>query len=176
MALEAGCDVDMEGSSYLADAVERGDLDVALVDDAVRRVLRLKFALGVMDAPYRYCDPKREAERTGTRATLAAARRTAAEATVLLRNDGDLLPLDPDGRLQIALIGALANDDDGPLGSWRVAAEAGSAVRRCYARTPRSCSPTGCTPTTTTAPAWTRPPPPPPRPTSSSSPSASTAS
>ena len=92
-------------------------MDVKLVDDAVRRVLRVKFALGLFDDPYRYSDAGRERAATMTPANLAAARDVARKSIVLLKNDG-LLPLDKAVR-SIAVIGPLADDKDTPLGNWR---------------------------------------------------------
>ena len=63
MALEAGTDIDMESDvfvKYLPELVEQGRVDEALVDAAVKRVLRLKFELGLFDDPYQYIDPERE--------------------------------------------------------------------------------------------------------------------
>ena len=97
-----------------------------LVDDAVRRVLRVKFALGLFDDPYRYSDAAREKAATLTPANLAAARDVARRSIVLLKNDG-ILPLDKSVR-SIAVIGPLADDKDSPLGNWRGQGAANSAV------------------------------------------------
>ena len=129
LAITAGSDMDMEGRSYvrhLAALVKAGTVDVKLVDDAVRRVLRVKFALGLFDDPYRYSDAAREQAATLTPANLAAARDVARRSIVLLKNDG-LLPLDKSVR-SIAVIGPLAADKDSPLGNWRGQGAANSAV------------------------------------------------
>ena len=135
IAFRAGSDIDMEASGYhrfLAAAVESGEIDVALVDEAVMRVLRLKERLGLLDDPYRYCDEARERTVTGAPDILAAAREAAAASCVLLQNrplaDDPLLPLAPDRPQRIAVIGELAAEIDSPLGSWRVAAVPGTAV------------------------------------------------
>jgi len=128
-AITAGSDMDMESRAYvghLAGLVKSGQVDVKLVDDAVRRVLRVKFALGLFDDPYRYSDAEREKAATLTPANLAAARDVARKSIVLLKNDG-LLPLDRTVR-SIAVIGPLANDKDAPLGNWRGQGAANSAV------------------------------------------------
>lgn len=110
LAAVAGVDIDMpELASYrnLADLVRSGELDEAVIDRAVRRVLRLKFRLGLFDDPY--VDPA-EAERVVARSShLRTARRVAAEGMVLLRNENDLLPLDPSGTGTLALIGPHAD-------------------------------------------------------------------
>ncbi len=129
-AIVAGSDMDMESRAYvahLAGLVKSGRVDEKLVDDAVRRVLRVKFALGLFDDPYRYCDPAREKQALSDPAHLAAARDVARKSIVLLKNEGGLLPLDETVR-SIAVIGPLAAEKDAPLGNWRAQAQAGSAV------------------------------------------------
>jgi beta-glucosidase len=130
IAITAGSDMDMESRGYvahLAALVKAGQVDVTLVDDAVRRVLRVKFALGLFDDPYRYSDVAREKQALANPAHAAAARDVARKSIVLLKNDGGLLPLDK-GAKTIAVIGPLAADKDAPLGNWRAQAIAGSAV------------------------------------------------
>jgi beta-glucosidase len=129
-AITAGSDMDMESRIYLghlATLVGAGTLDAKLVDDAVRRVLRVKFALGLFDDPYRYSDAAREQRVLGTAEHADAARDVARRSIVLLRNEGGLLPLDRNTR-SIAVIGPLAADEDTPLGNWRARGLAGSAV------------------------------------------------
>jgi len=130
VAVLAGSDMDMESRAYvshLLGLVRSGTVDEKLVDDAVRRVLRVKFRLGLFDDPYRYSDPAREqrvlADPTHQRATLEVAR----ASIVLLKNEAGLLPLDKGAR-SIAVIGPLAADKDSPLAGWRAQAQANSAV------------------------------------------------
>lgn len=130
LAAQAGSDMDMESYAYvsqLADLVREGTVEEALIDDAVRRILRVKFELGLFDDPYRYCDPQREANVVGRDDIKEAALTMARESIVLLKNENDLLPLPKQGQ-KIALIGALAADKTSPLGSWRLAGEDGTAV------------------------------------------------
>ena len=130
LALAAGSDMDMESDAYaghLAALVEAGEIDPALIDEAARRVLRVKFALGLFDDPYRYSDPEREARVVGGEEVLAAARDVARKSIVLLKNDGGLLPLGKTSGT-IAVVGPLAADRDTPLGSWRARAVTDSAV------------------------------------------------
>jgi beta-glucosidase len=129
-AIVAGSDMDMEARAYvghLAALVKAGKVDGNLVDDAVRRVLRVKFALGLFDDPYRYSDAAREKEVLADPAHAAASRDVARKSIVLLKNEGGLLPLDK-GAKTVAVIGPLAADKDTPLGNWRAQAVAGSAV------------------------------------------------
>jgi beta-glucosidase len=130
IALTAGSDMDMESRAYigqLAQLVQSGRVKVALIDDAVRRILRVKFALGLFDDPYRYCDPQREKQMLLAPAHLEKARDVARKSIVLLKNQGQLLPLAP-GLRRIAVIGPLAADKDAPLGNWRAQAVPNSAV------------------------------------------------
>ena len=129
LSIVGGSDMDMESFIYepfLPDLVQKGEIDEALIDDAVRRVLRVKVELGLFEDPYRYIDVEREKSLLFTDEHRIASREIAESSIVLLKNDGDLLPLN-DGE-KIALIGALADDKDTPLGNWRAQAEKNSAV------------------------------------------------
>ncbi|GAB4424521.1 MAG: beta-glucosidase BglX [Bacteroidia bacterium] len=129
LAIAAGSDMDMEGYSYqphLAELVAAGVVDEALIDDAVRRILRVKFRLGLFEDPYRYCDSERERRTLLAPAHLEASREVARKSIVLLKNEGQVLPLKRSGT--IAVIGPLAADKDVPLGSWRGNALSNSAV------------------------------------------------
>ncbi|WP_348800389.1 beta-glucosidase BglX [Flavobacterium adhaerens] len=129
-AVVAGSDMDMESYLYVAklvDLVKEGKVKESLVDDAVRRILRVKFELGLFDDPYKYCDEKREKESIGNKAHVEGVLDMAKKSIVLLKNEKNLLPLKKSGQ-KIALIGALANDKNSPLGSWRIAADDNTAV------------------------------------------------
>lgn len=128
LAINAGNDMDMESSAYrnhLAELVKEGLVDIARVDDAVRRILRVKFQMGIMDDPYRYANAKREAETMLRPEHLEASLDIARKSIVLLKNEG-VLPLQRKGTL--AVIGPLADDKDTPIGSWRGQGETDSAV------------------------------------------------
>ncbi len=130
LSANAGSDMDMESYAYvshLKELVEAGKVDIKIIDDAVRRILRVKFELGLFDDPYRYCDPKREKELIYHPDHLAAALDMAKKSIVLLKNDRQLLPLNKNQK-RIAVIGALANDKNSPLGSWRIGSDDSSAV------------------------------------------------
>lgn len=129
-AVTAGADMDMESHLYvkeLVGLVNDGKVDIKLVDDAVRRILRVKYELGLFDDPYRYCDEKREKATIGSKANNDAVLDMAKKSIVLLKNEKNLLPLKKNGQ-KIALIGQLANDKTSPLGSWRIAAQDETAV------------------------------------------------
>ncbi|MEO1624026.1 MAG: beta-glucosidase BglX [Bacteroidota bacterium] len=130
IAIKAGCDMDMEARAYnryLKDLVTEGKVDEKLVDEAARRILRLKFRLGLFDDPYKYCDENREKTDIYSTENLEASRDMARKSIVLLKNEGGLLPLKKDLG-SVAVIGPLAADKDTPLGSWRAQATANSAV------------------------------------------------
>lgn len=130
LAILAGSDMDMESYLYVAELaklVEENKVDTALIDDAVKRILRVKFELGLFDDPYKYCDPVREKEVVNSQKNHDIVLDVAKKSIVLLKNDNQLLPLKKEGQ-KIALIGALAADKDSPLGSWRLAADDHSAV------------------------------------------------
>ena len=129
-AINAGNDIDMESAAYLdhlAALIESGEVSEQTFENAVRRVLRLKFALGLFDDPFRYADEEREQRLVGHADHHAAARDAARKSAVLLKNANQILPLDRADQT-IAVIGPLANDKDSPLGNWRAMAVAQSAV------------------------------------------------
>jgi beta-glucosidase len=118
LALLAGIDMEEESelfNTYGARLVGDGSVSPSRVDEAVRRVLRLKFRLGLFDHPY--TDEGRERAVLLSRENLAAARQLAARSLVLLKNEGGVLPLREDLR-SIAVIGPLADDRKTPLGHW----------------------------------------------------------
>ena len=120
LALRAGIDMEMASSTYesLADAARRDPALMRHIDDAVRRILLAKYALGLFDDPFAYHDPAREKELLLAPAHVAASREIARRSIVLLKNEGNLLPLSRDiGTLLV--VGSLATDASTPLGSWR---------------------------------------------------------
>ncbi|MFV8354718.1 beta-glucosidase BglX [Flavobacterium sp. XS1P32] len=130
IAINAGSDMDMESSAYvdhLVALVQEGKVKESLVDDAARRILKVKFELGLFDDPYKYCDENRELTTVGKPEFQEVVLDMAKKSIVLLKNDKDLLPLKKTGQ-KIALIGALANDKTSPLGSWRIAADDNTAI------------------------------------------------
>lgn len=130
LALNGGSDMDMESYIYfneIENLLAEGKVTQDQIDDAVRRILRVKFELGLFDDPYRYLDEKREKEITGSKEILDGVLDMAKKSIVLLKNEKQTLPLKKDGQ-KIALIGPLAADKNSPLGNWRIAAENNSAV------------------------------------------------
>ncbi len=126
LAMHAGVDMDLQGAvyySHLKSLVEEGRVSMDELDDAVRRVLTLKYKLGLFDDPFRYCSAEREKAVVYSEANLDAALRMACESFVLLKNDNAALPLEKG--CKVAVIGSLAASADDLLGSWRAASEAG---------------------------------------------------
>ncbi len=129
IAANAGSDMDMESNCYvenLEELVKEGKVDVKNIDDAVRRILRVKHRLGLFDDPYKYCNEEREKNSIYTKEHLQASREIAKRSIVLLKNENNLLPLSKNEPL--ALIGPFADDKDVSLGNWRGQAIKGSAV------------------------------------------------
>ena len=130
LALNGGSDMDMESTIYieeLSNLVKEGKVNIDQIDDAVRRILLVKFELGLFDDPYKYCDLVREKKITGSQEIIDGALEMAKKSIVLLKNKNNLLPLKKSGQ-KIALIGPLAADKNSPLGNWRVAADNNTAV------------------------------------------------
>lgn len=130
LAIVAGSDMDMQSYVYLnhlIDLVKEGKIKESLVDDAVSRILKLKFELGLFDDPYKYCDPQRAKEVIGSKEIHKGALDMAKKSIVLLKNENELLPLKKSG-LNIAVIGDLADDKTSPLGSWRLGSDDMTAV------------------------------------------------
>lgn len=130
IAMNAGSDMDMESYAYinnLVSLVNEGKVKLSDIDDAVKRILKVKFELGLFDNPYKYCDEAYEKATVGKKDFQEGVLDMAKKSVVLLKNDNNLLPLPKTG-LKIGLIGALANDKTSPLGSWRIGADDETAV------------------------------------------------
>ena len=130
IAATAGSDMDMEGYVYveeLANLVKNGIVKEAILDDAVRRILTVKFELGLFDAPYKYCNEENEKNNIGNKEHHNAVLDVAKKSIVLLKNENKILPLKKQGQ-KIVLIGDLANDKNSPLGSWRLGSDDNTAV------------------------------------------------
>ena len=130
LAIKAGSDMDMESnaySKYLNELVDEGKVDEKLIDDAVKRILKIKYKLGLFNDPYQYSNIEREKREIYSKENRAASRNVARHSMVLLKNKAQLLPLSKQIK-SIALIGPLADSKDIPLGSWRAKAIKNSAV------------------------------------------------
>ena len=121
-ALKAGTDMDMCSMGFIATlekSLKEGKVSETDIDKACRRVLEAKYKLGLFQNPYKYCDPKRRKKDIFNEENRRAARDIAAETFVLLKNEGNLLPLKKQGK--VALIGPLANTRANLAGTWCVA-------------------------------------------------------
>ena len=126
-ALTAGVDMDMVDGAYInniPELVKSKKLPMSVVDEAVRRVLRVKFAAGLFEHPY--ADGNREKPDILTPQNREVARKLAFESMVLLQNRNDVLPLNR--KQTIAVIGPLANDKSSQLGPWAGNGQAADAV------------------------------------------------
>jgi beta-glucosidase len=123
----AGVDMDMESNAYfqhLGAFVKAGQVPQPALDEAVRRILRIKFALGLFDRPY--VDEK-NAVTTLPAANVAAAREAAEKSFVLLKNDSAVLPIQKSVR-SVALIGPMADSAPDMLGAWSARGDAKDVV------------------------------------------------
>jgi beta-glucosidase len=126
--LMAGVDMDMTSGAYLdhvADLVRSGAVPMSVVDDAVRRILLVKLRLGLFEHPY--VNEQLESAALLTVENRATARKIAQKSIVLLRNEGNILPL-PKSTGSIAVIGPLADSQADMLGSWYGKGRAADAV------------------------------------------------
>lgn len=123
-ALDAGVDMDMVSEGFFQHVkagIESGKISKNALDNACRRILEAKYKLGLFDDPYKYCDTERAATSIYTNEHRAVARKIAAESFVLLKNEGNLLPLKKNGT--VAVIGPLAGTRENMPGTWSVAAK-----------------------------------------------------
>ena len=117
LALHAGVDMDMVSRAYLdtlAESVRRGRVPVAEIDEAVRRILRIKQRAGLFENPF--TDPSRPARDLLTPAACQLARAFARQSMVLLKNEGDLLPLQ--GFRRILVAGPFVHARNELFGTW----------------------------------------------------------
>lgn len=123
LALNAGVDMDMVSDAFsttLKQSLAAGKVTEATIDEACRRILEAKYKLGLFADPYKYCDLSRARRQIFTPQHRVAARRIASESFVLLKNEGEVLPLKKQGT--IAVVGPLADSRTNMPGTWSVAA------------------------------------------------------
>ena len=121
-ALKAGTDMDMCSNAFvkhLTQSIQEGKVSEEDINIACRRILEAKYKLGLFSDPYRYCDIKRSKNEIYTQENRKVAREVAAKTFVLLKNEGNILPLKKEGK--IALIGPLADTRNNIAGTWSVA-------------------------------------------------------
>jgi beta-glucosidase len=119
-AINAGMDMDMESRCFrnnLRSLLDRGKVSMATLNQAVRRILRIKFRMGLFADPYRSCSSERENKEIRSAENVEAARAVARKSIVLLKNERDILPLSKTGKI-IAVIGPLAHSRREAIGMW----------------------------------------------------------
>jgi beta-glucosidase len=124
MALNAGVEMDMVSEGFLStlkQSVEEGTISVETINNACRLILKAKFQLGLFADPYRYIDEERASKEIFSDENRAVARKIAAESMVLLKNEGNALPIKKEAK--VALIGPLANNKENMVGTWSVSAD-----------------------------------------------------
>ncbi|WP_273276601.1 beta-glucosidase BglX [Maribacter polysiphoniae] len=129
LALNAGLDMDMVGEGFLttlSKSLTEGKIKIEQIDNAVRRILKAKYDLGLFDDPYKYCDVNRAKKEIFTKENRYFAREVATQSMVLLKNENQLLPLKRTGT--IALIGPLANTSENMAGTWSVSTEQSKSI------------------------------------------------
>lgn len=122
LALNAGVEMDMVGEGILsttAKSVAENKVNIQRIDEAVRLILNAKYDLGLFEDPYRYCDEKRSKTEIFTKEFRNEARKIATQSMVLLKNQGQILPLKKSGT--VAVIGPLAEAKENMPGTWSVA-------------------------------------------------------
>ena len=130
ISLNAGLDMDMESRAYityLKELVDEDKVDEDVIDESVKRILRVKFLLGLFDDPYRYCKKEREQKNIMTDEVRIAALEVAKRSMVLLKNEKNILPLKKNYK-RIAVIGPLANSKENPLGGWSAMGDSADVI------------------------------------------------
>lgn len=124
LALKAGLDMDMVGEGFLTTldkSLKEGKVSIAEIEQACRRILVLKYKLGLFDDPFRYCNAERATKEVLSADKRTEARSIASRTFVLLKNNNNILPLKKTGNM--ALIGPLANNKNNMLGTWAVSGD-----------------------------------------------------
>jgi len=125
LSINAGLDMDMQSSFYidkLAGLVKQGVITEKTINEAVKRILRKKFELGLFNDPYRYCNEQNEKETVMKKEFLEIARDAGRKSIVLLKNEKQLLPLAKSAK-KIAVIGPLADGRQEMIGAWSAAGD-----------------------------------------------------
>jgi beta-glucosidase len=128
-ALNAGTDMDMVGEGFLGTlkkSLKEKKISQATIDQACRRILEVKYKLGLFQNPYKYINEERAAKEILSPANRLDAKLIAEASFVLLKNNNQVLPLNRSGK--IALIGPLADDKQDMLGAWSAAGDWKNAV------------------------------------------------
>lgn len=128
-AMNGGGEMEMNSQTaikYLPQSVKEGKIKMSVVDDAVRRILKAKFQMGLFDNPYLFCNYEREKTEVFSAQNRSVARKAAANTLVLLKNEKQLLPLKSSAK--IALIGYYANSHADMFDFWTLKGNSNEAV------------------------------------------------
>ncbi len=129
-SINSGVDMDMQGAvfySHLQKSIAEGKVNIQTVNDAVKRILRVKFQLGLFDDPYKFSNTEREKQVVFSKENRNAARDAARKSMVLLKNNASTLPLSKNIKT-IAVIGPLADSKIDLMGSWSGAGDGNACV------------------------------------------------
>lgn len=129
LALNAGVEMDMVGEGILSTtekSLAENKVNIQRIDEAVRLILNAKYDLGLFEDPYRYCDEKRSKTEIFTKEFRNEARKIATQSMVLLKNQGQVLPLKKSGT--VAVIGPLAEAKENMPGTWSVATKKETSI------------------------------------------------
>ena len=121
LSVNAGIDMDMTGATFikhLSKSVEEGKVSEETIDNAARRILEMKFLLGLFDDPYRYLNEERARKNSMTPEFMETARKAVAASVVLLKNENNLLPIPKETAVTLGLVGPLMNDSVNLNGEW----------------------------------------------------------
>ena len=130
MAFNSGVDMNMTDglyNKYLEQTVKEKQVDIKMIDESVRRILQIKYRLGLFDDPFRFLDEEREKKEIKRVDFFELARDIAKKSIVLLKNEKNILPISKKIK-KIALIGPLANNKSELLGSWKAKGEEDDVV------------------------------------------------
>lgn len=130
LAAIAGCDMDMHSMTYarhLVNLVKQGAVDITLIDDAVKRILTVKFELGLFDDPYRYNYREREIENKKVNAAHRKVAREAGASSVVLLKNQNVLPVTSTAG-KIAVVGPLNKAKKDMLGNWSAIGKAEEVI------------------------------------------------
>jgi len=130
ISINAGLDMDMESrafTNHLFELVKENKVSEEVINESVRRILRIKFLLGLFDDPFKYCSKERETKNVMSEEVQNTALEVAKRSIVLLKNEESLLPLKKDLK-KIAVIGPLADSKKDPLGAWSAFGNANDVV------------------------------------------------
>lgn len=130
LAFNSGVDIDMESDAYfdfLKTLIEEGVIPEESLNQSVKRIIKIKFRLGLFDDPFKYSNSEREIKTALNEKIIKTSREVAKRSIVLLKNKNGILPLSKNIK-KIAVIGPLANSKDDPLGPWKAEGDSSNVI------------------------------------------------